>query len=213
MSTFGWKRGIARLVTNVASAALGEIGMGSDGRPSAFVGGANAPLSLKSEADAIALGSHGDRVRVLHAVNALRLIPNATSALGAGPGFDVGNAYWISTTAPSGTAQKMVIPLELIVGDRIRHVTIYGRTGSSTGLWTVTLCKRPMTNAARTVLGGPTVSTWGGSAADDSIAFSNVNDTVVAGTNYYVEWDTSGAGTGAGHERRLYGTDLTYDHP
>ncbi len=151
---------------------------------------------------------HGERVRVISSASGIREFSgNATWVDGAG--YRIATAEWFSTQ-PSASADSVIIPLDLLTGERIKLVKMYGRSGGSSSLWTLKVFKKAMTSAAASQLGATKTSTNGGSPADDNLTSDALTETVVTGTQYYAEFATSGVGTA---ERRCYGVELTYDRP
>lgn len=148
---------------------------------------------------------HGERVRVVSPASGQRaLASSATWAFGAG--FDTTNVYW--TGSISGQV-VVIVPLDLLVGDRIKLVKMYGRTFAAADVWSLKVFKKPMTSGAATQLGATKTSVFGGAAADDTLTSDALTETVAAATQYYAVWTGGGSDVGV----RLYGLELTYDRP
>lgn len=149
---------------------------------------------------------HGDRVRVISAASGQRNFPSNTTFTD-GPAFVMPACEW---QAPEASASDRVLfPLDLLVGDRIKSVKIYGRTGGASAQFAGKVWKRAMTSAAASQL-GTTQTTSNGGTADDSVTISGLTETVVAGTQYFAEFQTSGITVA---NRMCYGLELTYDRP
>lgn len=104
---------------------------------------------------------------------------------------------------PESGAAVAIMPLVVTVGDRIKAVR--GRVrGTTNGAITMKVWKQ-IDGAAATQIG--TTKTSGTAAADETLEVTSLTETVVEGTNYYIEFEKASSSIVS----RIYYGKLTFD--
>lgn len=108
------------------------------------------------------------------------------------------DVFWIA--GASGQVVAVEIPLK--VGDRIKSLTMYGRSTAAFG-WELRLWRVASNPYSTTQVGGTQTSPAG--AGPSSVSLAALTETIVAGTRFYATW------TSLATLQELFLLEVTYD--